>query len=186
MTVTSIIRTSIGRRVLESYYLLFIHEVAQGRGHHDYDRLTSRALNTYFLGEHVAPLWSLGRVLLWVPTAAKETLRTARTQNADSELTEALTASPGIAKSVGLYKVMGEAVQAVVGGVYHQFVRDRLPLPRRLQLLMTWRQSFYLSRCIGWLRCSSIIPHANTSAPFAAREIKWGSRGVSCYSITNL
>lgn len=124
----SITRPSIGRRVLESYYLLFVHEVAQGRAHHDYDRLASRALNTYFLGEHVAPRWSLGRVLLWVPTAPKETLRTAQTQNPDSELDEALQVSPGIAKSVGLYKVMGEAVQAVVGGVYHQFVRDRLPL----------------------------------------------------------
>ncbi|KAF8548824.1 hypothetical protein OG21DRAFT_1448664 [Imleria badia] len=111
----------IGRRVLESYYLLFVHEATQGRAHHDYDRLTSRALNTYFLGEHVAPRWSLGRVLLWVPTAPKETLRTAQIQNPDSELDQALTASPGIAKSVGLYKVMGEAVQAVVGGAYHQF-----------------------------------------------------------------
>ncbi|KAG8216581.1 hypothetical protein J3R82DRAFT_6765 [Butyriboletus roseoflavus] len=111
----------IGRRVLESYYLLFIHEAARGRANDDYDRLISRSLNTYFLGEHVAPRWSLGRVLLWVPTVPKETLRTARTQNPDSELDEALTASPGIAKSVGLYKVMGEAVQAIVGGVYHQF-----------------------------------------------------------------
>lgn len=128
LTYASITRTSIGRRVLESYFLLFIHEVAQGRAHHDYDRLTSRALNTYFLGEHVAPQWSLGRVLLWVPTVPKETLRTARTQNPDSELDEALTASPGIAQSVGLYKVMGEAVQAVVGGVYHQFVRAQFPL----------------------------------------------------------
>jgi len=39
------------------------------------------------------------------------------------ELEHALTANPGIVKSVGLYKVMGDAVQAVVGGVYHQFVR---------------------------------------------------------------
>jgi hypothetical protein len=60
-------------------------------------------------------------VLLWVPTAPRETLRTAQSQNPDSELDDALAASPGIAKSVGLYKVMGEAVQAVVGGVYHQF-----------------------------------------------------------------
>jgi hypothetical protein len=125
---TSITRTSIGRRVLESYYLLFVHEAAQGRTHYDYDRLTSRALNTYFLGEHVAPRWSLGRVLLWVPTAPKETLRTAQTQHPDSELDEALKASSGIAKSVGLYKVMGEAVQAVMGGVYHQFVCVQLLL----------------------------------------------------------
>lgn len=128
ISFASITCTPIGRRVLESYYLLFIHEVAQGRAHHDYDRLALRTLNTYFLGEHVAPRWSLGRVLLWVPTLPKETLRTAQIQNPDAELDEALAVSPGITKSVGLYKVMGEAVQAVVGGVYHQFVRSHLAL----------------------------------------------------------
>ena len=118
--------------------MLFIHEAARGRGHHDYDRLISRALNTYFLGEHVAPRWTLGRVLLWVPTASKETLRTAQTQKPDIELGEALAASPGIAKSVGLYKVMGEAVQAMVGGVYHQFVRAQFELHCCLLFLTAW------------------------------------------------
>ena len=40
----------------------------------------------------------------------------------DPELAMALRAHPQIVRGVGLYKVMGEAVQAVVGGVYHQFV----------------------------------------------------------------
>jgi len=111
----------IGRRVLESYFLLFVHEVTQGRSHHDYDVLVSRALNTYLLGEHVAPQWSLGRALRWVPTVSQDTLRTVQLQKSDAELEDALTASPGILRSVGLYKVMGEAVQAVIGGVYHQF-----------------------------------------------------------------
>ncbi|KAG6379875.1 hypothetical protein JVT61DRAFT_10435 [Boletus reticuloceps] len=120
LTFAFITRTSTGRRVLESYYLLFVHETAHGHAHHDYERLASRALNTYFLGEHIAPRWSLG--------PPKETLRATQTQNPDSELDEALAASPGVAQSVGLYKVMGEVVQAVVGGVYHQFVRGQLPL----------------------------------------------------------
>lgn len=141
LTLISVSHLSIGRRVLESYFLLFVHEVAQGRAQHDYDRLASRALNTYFLGEHIAPLWSVGRVLQWVPTAPRETLRTTQTQKPDSELDEALRASPGIAKSVGLYKVMGEAVQAVVGGVYHQFVRAQLRLLPRLRCLMTYHLS---------------------------------------------
>ncbi|KAF9220767.1 hypothetical protein BS17DRAFT_738801 [Gyrodon lividus] len=111
----------VGRRVLESYFLLFIHEVAQGRSHHDYDVLVSRALNTYLLGEHVASRWSLGRVLRWLPTVSQENLRIAQLQQSDAELEDALTANPGMLRSVGLYKVMGEAVQAVVGGVYHQF-----------------------------------------------------------------
>ncbi|KIK82752.1 hypothetical protein PAXRUDRAFT_35530 [Paxillus rubicundulus Ve08.2h10] len=111
----------VGRRVLESYFLLFIHEVTQGRSHHDYEVLVSRALNTYLLGEHVAPRWSLGRVLRWVPTVSQDTLRIAQLQKSDTESEDALMASPGILRGVGLYKVMGEAVQAVVGGVYHQF-----------------------------------------------------------------
>ncbi|KIJ63789.1 hypothetical protein HYDPIDRAFT_112748 [Hydnomerulius pinastri MD-312] len=111
----------VGRRALESYFLLFIHGVPQTRSHHDYDVLVSRALNTYILGEHVALQWSLGRVLRWVPTVSQETLRTAQQQRPDAELEEALAANPGIVRSVGLYKVLGEAVQAVVGGVYHQF-----------------------------------------------------------------
>jgi hypothetical protein len=44
-------------------------------------------------------------------------------QSSDIELEQAFSTHSGIVKSVGLYKVMGDAVQAVVGGVYHQFVR---------------------------------------------------------------
>ncbi|KAL4068523.1 hypothetical protein V8B97DRAFT_1873065 [Scleroderma yunnanense] len=105
----------VGRRVLESYYLLFIHGAAKS---HDYDALVSRALNTSVLGEHVAPQWSLGRVLRWAPPISRDTIQG---HHPDSDLTDALAANPGIVRSVGLYKVMGEAVQAVVGGVYHQF-----------------------------------------------------------------
>ncbi|KAH7882489.1 hypothetical protein F5I97DRAFT_1931691 [Phlebopus sp. FC_14] len=110
----------VGRRVLESYYLLLVHEVSQGHGR-DYELLASRALNTYLLGEHVAPLWSLGRVLRWVPTIPQETLKIAQQQTPVTELDDTLRSNPGIVRSVGLYKVMGEAVQAVMGGVYHQF-----------------------------------------------------------------
>jgi hypothetical protein len=117
-----------GRRVLESYYLLFLHSAARNQPQHDYELLSSRALNTYLLGEHVAPRWSLGRVLRWTPTVSQDLLQTHKKisptkQPADSELEHALSANPGIVRSVGLYKVMGDAVQAVVGGVYHQFVR---------------------------------------------------------------
>jgi hypothetical protein len=40
----------------------------------------------------------------------------------DPELEVALRSHPQVVKSVGLYKVMGEGVQAIVGGAYHQFV----------------------------------------------------------------
>jgi hypothetical protein len=45
----------------------------------------------------------------------------------DPELVVALRAHPQVVRSVGLYKVMGEAVQAVVGGAYHQFVSFQFP-----------------------------------------------------------
>ncbi|KAG1832034.1 hypothetical protein EV424DRAFT_1525462 [Suillus variegatus] len=118
----------VGRRVLESYYMLFLHSVARNQNQHDYEYLSSRALNTYLLGEHVAPRWSLGRVLRWTPTVSQDVLlahknvkKSSAKQPADVELENALTRNPGIVRSVGLYKVMGEAVQSVMGGVYHQF-----------------------------------------------------------------
>ncbi|KAG2349787.1 hypothetical protein BDR05DRAFT_923543 [Suillus weaverae] len=119
---------AIRRRVLESYYLLFLHSVARNQNQHDYEYLSSRALNTYLLGEHVAPRWSLGRILRWTPTVSQDVLlahknvkKSSAKQPADAELENALTTNPGIVRSVGLYKVMGDAVQSVMGGVYHQF-----------------------------------------------------------------
>ncbi|KIM55729.1 hypothetical protein SCLCIDRAFT_285493 [Scleroderma citrinum Foug A] len=112
----------VGRRVLESYYLLFIHGAVKGSPHnHDYDALVSRALNTSVLGEHVAPRWSLGAALRWTPPISRDTIQAAQGHLPDADLTDALAANPAVVRSVGLYKVMGEAVQAVVGGVYHQF-----------------------------------------------------------------
>ncbi|KAH7919705.1 hypothetical protein BV22DRAFT_1022549 [Leucogyrophana mollusca] len=115
----------VGRRVLETYFLLFLHSVARNQHRYDYEILASRALNTYLLGEHVAPKWSLGCVLRWVPTVSSDVLRThtgsTSSRNPDAELQTALSANPGVIRSVGLYKVMGDAVQAVMGGIYHQF-----------------------------------------------------------------
>ncbi|KAG1756686.1 uncharacterized protein EDB91DRAFT_1093921 [Suillus paluster] len=118
----------VGRRVLESYFLLFLHSDARNQNHYDFESLSSRALNTYLLGEHIAPRWSLGRSLRWTPTVSQDVLQThknlkksSQKQPAEAELENALTANPGIVRSVGLYKVMGDAVQSVVGGVYHQF-----------------------------------------------------------------
>lgn len=118
---------SLGRRVLESYYLLFVHDAADSNAVYDYDVLVSRALNACLLGEHVAPRWSLGHVLRWAPAMPKANIRAVQEKKPDSELAEALATDLGIIRTVGLYKVMGEAVQAVVGGVYHQFVRPSSP-----------------------------------------------------------
>ena len=83
-----------GRRVLNSYMTLFLASSPVTDPSHDFEEITARALNTYALGQHVAPKLQLSRVLRWQP------------------------AGP----TGGLYKVMGEAVQAIVGGTYHQFV----------------------------------------------------------------
>ena len=59
-------------------------------------------LNTHTLGEHVAPHWRLQDVMRWVPPRA-----------GDSGLD---------GRAAGVHKVAGTTVEAVVGGVLHQFV----------------------------------------------------------------
>lgn len=77
------------------------------------DDTVSRTLNSYVLGEHVGSIWGIGRVLRWTPTVAAAKLRP------DEDQKELL-------KSVGLYKVQGDTVAAVMGGIYQQFVRSTL------------------------------------------------------------
>ncbi|TFY66651.1 hypothetical protein EVG20_g4445 [Dentipellis fragilis] len=93
----------IGRRVLESYMLLFIHSAPGLNPKYDYSNIAARAINTYVLGEHIAPRWNLSEVVRWTPP------REVRAGNAD-EL-----------RSVGLFKVHGTTVEAVMGGIFHQF-----------------------------------------------------------------
>lgn len=122
--------STIGRRVLHTYLTLFLHSSSASDPEHDYELIASRTLNTYALGQHVAPKWNLGRILRWYPAASvnqvqKNMQYDARNRGGpgNEELTVLLRTHPQLVKSVGLYKVMGEAVQAIVGGVYHQFVR---------------------------------------------------------------
>jgi hypothetical protein len=68
---------------------------------HDHSRIAARVLNTHGLGEHVAH-WRLQDVMRWNPPRAGD---------------------PGLdGKAAGLHKVAGTMVEAVVGGVLHQFV----------------------------------------------------------------
>ncbi|ETW78408.1 hypothetical protein HETIRDRAFT_454355 [Heterobasidion irregulare TC 32-1] len=93
----------MGRRVLHSYLLLFLHSSTASPPSLDYEDVASRALNTYILGEFVAPQWALGDVIRWTPARPVE----------DKGLTSL--------KGIGLYKVHGTVVEAVMGGVFHQF-----------------------------------------------------------------
>jgi len=90
----------LGRRTLDAYLLLFLQGLPAA-AEHDHARIAARVLNTHCLGEHVAPRWGLQDVMRWVPPRA---------------------ADPGLdGRAAGLHKVAGTMVEAVVGGVLHQF-----------------------------------------------------------------
>ncbi|KAF9255568.1 hypothetical protein L218DRAFT_883869 [Marasmius fiardii PR-910] len=98
----------LGRRVLQSYLLLLLSSSPHLKVTDDLEEILSRTLNTYVLGEHVGSKWGLGRMLRWTPTVRAEKL------GSTGDKTSLL-------KSVGLYKVQGDTVSAVIGGIYHQF-----------------------------------------------------------------
>ncbi|KAL1695311.1 ribonuclease-III-like-domain-containing protein [Schizophyllum commune] len=98
--------TFMGRRVLKAYLLLFLSSSPNLRPSHDLEAIVDKALNTYLLGEHVGNKWGLGRNMLWQPTVPRERI-------------------PGepvnFVKTSGLYKVQGDCVAAILGGIFHQF-----------------------------------------------------------------
>jgi len=86
-------------------------------------------LNTNVLGEWVGPEWGVGRVIRWTPSAPADR-RAHMHEVAD------------VRRQVGLYKVQGEAVEAIIGGIYFQFggvVAQRVFHTRLLPLLMVNR-----------------------------------------------
>lgn len=134
-----------GRRVLHSYLLLFLHSSTASAPSLDYEDVASRALNTYILGEFVAPQWALGDVIRWTPARPVE----------DKGLTSL--------KGIGLYKVHGTVVEAVMGGVFHQFVRILSPCIHTLRhhrYIMNLTNIFLF---LGRLGRTWVIPH--TAAP---------------------
>ena len=98
--------SNLGRRILESYFLMFLHSCPNVNSGADYANITSNALNTYTLGEHVGREWGIGKVLKW-----------------KSMVDPQMVAKGTDNGYVGLHKVLGTTVEAIVGGVYHQFVR---------------------------------------------------------------
>jgi hypothetical protein len=98
-----------GRRILEAYLLLLLSSSPALHPRHDLDDIVARTLNSYTLGERVGSVWGLGRVMRWTPTIPADKLKPGE-DNRD------------LLKSVGLYKVQGDAVSAVMGGIFYQFV----------------------------------------------------------------
>ncbi|KAG5221751.1 ribonuclease-III-domain-containing protein [Salix suchowensis] len=97
----------LGRRALESYLMLFLHSCPL-QPSHDLEDIASRALNSYVLGEHIGSQWGLGRILRWTPTVSRDNL-------------DKVSSNPTVLRSAGLYKVQGDTVAAVIGGVFYQF-----------------------------------------------------------------
>jgi len=98
----------MGRRVLAAYLQLFLHSSSALHPSDDVEAIMSSTLNTNILGEYVGPEWGVGRVIRWQPAAPAHKL-----VELDKEV--------DVRRQVGLYKVQGEAVEAILGGIYFQF-----------------------------------------------------------------
>ncbi|KAJ3739485.1 hypothetical protein DFH05DRAFT_1406934 [Lentinula detonsa] len=96
----------MGRRVISAYLYLLLSSSPNLKPSDDLEAIVAQTLNTYVLGEHVGSKWGLGRVMRWTPT-----LKTDKAKDANFTLL----------KGVGLYKVQGDAVSAVMGGIFEQF-----------------------------------------------------------------
>jgi hypothetical protein len=83
--------------------MLFLHSSRQLKPTDDVEDIAARSLNTHLLGEYVGNEWGVGRELVWAPSISEQL-------KSEGHLP-------------GLYKVQGETVQAIMGAIYHQYVR---------------------------------------------------------------
>ena len=144
--------------MLHSCMMLFLAtSPAAADPSHDFEEITARALNTYVLGQHVA-LSTRWQPAVNPSITIHPQIQSKYGSEKDAELALALRAHPILPKSVGLYKVMGEGVQAIVGGTYHQFVSTSNFLS-----IHTYFSILSRSFC-----SSSVIPPANiTESPYS-------------------
>lgn len=116
----------VGRRVIESYLLLFLNSSSALKGTHDLDAILNRTVNSYILGEHVGSSWGLGRALRWTPAVPA------------SQVSSITHDSRKLLRGVGFYKVQGDTVAAVIGGIYHQFVSLRYSFTLKYRARDCW------------------------------------------------
>lgn len=74
----------------------------------DVDVFCEDLLNTYKLGEFVGGVWQIENIMRWTPSIV---------QPSESNI---------LLRSSGLFKVRGAAVEAIMGGIFHQHVSPRL------------------------------------------------------------
>lgn len=108
----------VGRRVLHAYLRLFVLSATVPDASStptdalrfpfqlpfdDVDAFCDDLLNTYRLGEHVGGAWQVENVMRWTPALVDHD-------------------EPGkLLRSSGLFKVRGTTVEAVMGGIFHQY-----------------------------------------------------------------
>ncbi|KZT41625.1 hypothetical protein SISSUDRAFT_981534 [Sistotremastrum suecicum HHB10207 ss-3] len=114
----------LGRRVLKAYMMIFLtsHSDPATLEETDFHQLTEKLLDTYVLGEHVGSAWNLQYVMRWTPALSDKRLSTDRAGPGNRNRGRAVEIGEGITlRSSGLYKIRGATVEAVMGGIYHQF-----------------------------------------------------------------
>ncbi|KAH9925018.1 uncharacterized protein BXZ73DRAFT_91179 [Epithele typhae] len=109
----------VGRRVLQAYLLMFMDSAPSRQPNHNFAEIMENALNSYALGEHVAPHWDVGKVLKWRPMNVGNL---SKPLGPGAEVPAPFADLRNVnARGVGMYKVYGATVEAVMGGVFHQF-----------------------------------------------------------------
>jgi len=148
---------------METYLLLLVSSSPNLQPSHDMEDIISRTLSAYVIGQHVGSSWGLGRVTRWTPAVDPETLKRAVDVDDSSAV-----------RKLGLYKVQGEAVAAIIGGVYQNFVR----LSSRAVRTCCAQESFIRTGCID---SSSTFPHTTASQSDSgtggsgySRSLPWG------------
>lgn len=161
----------VGRRVSQAYLTMFLQTHHTSHSPADFASILSTTLSDTSLGAYVAPSWQLNRVLLWNPpldryVADKLNERVARGEELDEESQKE---AYSVFKQAGMHKIMGDAVQAVFGGVFHQFV-SKAPLVHTI-VLISWQggqvaHQIFHTRILPHLD----LPKTGLPEPFKTRQ----------------
>lgn len=160
-----------GRRALNAYLVLFLHDAriksagpsAPSKFNHpqsevNYQAIVDFVLSDYQLGHNVGKAWKVDRVMRWISAVVS-------VQVGKHSLVLKLFMQPDTAtekvKSTGRNAVRAETVEAIIGGVLHQYVRYGLPYCGGRTILIP---DLHLGRDNG----TSRLPNKGTSAFKAA------------------